>query len=723
MATPNPEPYYRVEVTAGTYTWTIERDPAVPATPDYGLADPLRVKVALPNGDLLYKNPEPVTGSFAVIVADMADVAALQIGDGVHVRVWLFDTGTVDPVTSAPYTDLPEVNVRGRVANLDAVPHPLGMLLTVRFVDYSTDLAEMTIGAADWPSETIEDRLNRIDTELSRQLLTVAFSQEGPLAARDASPVNARDYLTALTDSVANVTRLSNVLDFVTGQGSRMVFGSIYADAETPTPGVPDMQGLVDYWAVTSLVNRLPYQVGELPAVLDEVAPGVYGVVVEDHAPDHLARVVSAAHVEFSAAYALGKSDRIDTWQVTLEDGSLVTVSEASPVPVQGRIETASTTIHDATDVALFNLNGSDTDGWKADRFLWHADLDPHRLRYPNFLFWDDIEVLKNVQLYPTVIDGIQAHQNPTGETWYAGQLVSAEFILNAGRYVVDMEHRRNLAPPAVQNFLPDFAGDAQALTPDGYWRMADAMGTSLTDSSPNAHHGTVGTSHPTSVAGLLFGDANAAMLFPGLYNSGSSMAAVPYGAWMNRSTFTAFCWFRTSDTGLNYLFTRWSGTTASEIFGIDLQSSNVIRGYAKIGGTNRILAPTVTGLRDNAPHMVALTYDGTELRLQVDAVTVATLTIATALQTSLTSELRMGHRVGAANGEQLNGVLDECWFGPALSAAQVADLYAAGTGSGSGVPAGAYLTPDTIDPPTLTPDDLDPNMSAFDARLLRSVY
>lgn len=728
MTINRPRPYYRVSVVAGDYTWIIERDPDdPPPTPDYGLADPLRVKVALPTNDLLYANPDPCTGTFSLIVESMADIAGLTIGDGVNVRVWCFPVGTIDPSTGDPYPDWPEVNVRGRVANIDASPHSLGMFVTVRFVDYSVDLAELPTGRTDWPAETVEARLDRIGEGLGVANLGSELIQFGNVAARTAAPTDARSLLTAFLDGLA-YTRPESVGDVMTGDGYKLIVGSVYTSVDDEVPSA-------DRWWTIGVSNRLDFAPGELPAVLGEIAPGVYGVVVDDTPDEKLARILSADHVSFSARYGLAKSDRVNSWRVTLPDGTSEVVTEGGPSRVESGIQTTATDHRDARSVGRFNLNGSDSDGWKADRFTWYADMDPHRLRYPHLLFWDDVTFLRWFQFDPIVVDGIPAYQNPTGETWYAGQISTAELVLADGYYSVDLETRRNL-PLAVPLPLVDegtpptpgtsatYGADMIALGPKTFHRLGEATGSSAADSSGNSRTGTYFGSPTLGVTGIPGGGTNKAVTFAAASNQ---YVLIPNTGLDTGQSFSGVVSVKGSlNTGERIFLARWDLPTATQryTFGIDDASNGQPHVYIKTSAAY-YHATVATNVLDGSWHHLVFTVDASNLKLYLDGALVATTAKAG------TSEVGSYLNIGSKNapGSFFNGSLDEvATFDFALSAAQVTALYASSligdVPADPGTPPVAipaeYLRVIDLDP-AMTVADLDPNLSAFDVRLLRS--
>lgn len=82
------------------------------------------------------------------------------------------------------------------------------------------------------------------------------------------------------------------------------------------------------------------------------------------------------------------------------------------------------------------------------------------------------------------------------------------------------------------------------AQSPAGYWRQGDLSGTTMTDSSGNARHGTYTGSPTLGVAGL-DGSADTAAT----YVANTSYGRVTFGSWMNSSSFSMSCIFKVGTT------------------------------------------------------------------------------------------------------------------------------------------------------------------------------
>lgn len=432
-----PAPYYRVEADIGAYSYTVEDTD----TPGYGLADPLTVSWDCPRGGLVYPQPAAMVATVRVVVASVDDLADLAIGDPVALRVWGWPPGTDNPYF--PGEDYPPLVVfRGRVGRALASPHKLGMVYTLTCVDYTVDLAEYDAGEVDYPQEYARDRIARMFAEAGvENTFTATGYTLVYLAARTAQVGDLLALTTGILDTVADPAGF--------GDSGRAFLVPRYLDTVTSdTPDDPagpydlstlsTRQGVRDFG---DTVNTI------LPARLQLVG-GLWALVIVTEAK-HRSRVFSAGYTDFSATYGLAKNESPDVVTVTgtFSDGtkSRRVESVATPVPVRLNVKSELVDPVDAENLAALNLGGSDTDTdrWVADEFTYYADHDPHQLVNGIPLFNDAL--VATVQGYPALVDGIPAAQNPTGPTWYAGQLTGATFTLAKGRYTAKVRMRRNL--------------------------------------------------------------------------------------------------------------------------------------------------------------------------------------------------------------------------------------------------------------------------------------
>lgn len=121
---------YRVQVTAGAYSWDVTEGDA----PAYGLADPLVVSWQFPTGAVRPAQPEPMVLQFTVIAPTAETVGDLGIGALVTAEV-TFGTGGGYPVRFI-----------GRITDAAAEVVALGVLYRFTASDITTDLAALDVG-------------------------------------------------------------------------------------------------------------------------------------------------------------------------------------------------------------------------------------------------------------------------------------------------------------------------------------------------------------------------------------------------------------------------------------------------------------------------------------------------------------------------------------------------------------------------------------------------
>lgn len=219
------------------------------------------------------------------------------------------------------------------------------------------------------------------------------------------------------------------------------------------------------------------------------------------------------------------------------------------------------------------------------------------------------------------------------------------------------------------------------ATNPLAYWRMDDLSGTVLTDASGNGHHGTIGgtgTFVDYGQPGVLAGDSN-----PSIYLrefASNSFLRVPYGSWMNLQNFAAIGWFIPDENinGTEYLFTRARSPSISSAWMIRFGSSNSIVAYVRLDNVDRVITVPNASLdvNDGAPHMIALTYDSSRIRLYLDGEEIGHLDYVGTVDPGVNTEIRIGHIMGGSNGEQVMGIKDEYSFGPWVDGDYIQQLY-----------------------------------------------
>lgn len=464
MSIPVTDPYYRVEVDAGSHSWVSVKGDAA----GYGLADPLRVAWSLPaSNPLFHAQPDPMNAAFSVVVAAAVDVADLGRGAEVLIKVYGWPPGTDNPHAEAddldPVDYPPIVIFRGRVADVSGAPHKLGMVYTYSCVDYTVDLAEETIGAIAWPEEDNSVRLGRMFDEAGVLrpadigVPGVYFWDAFNVITRAASPADARTLIWQLVDQVTDGP------DGAFGRYQYMAtsYAAGYLAGDVPDPLEP--YAVPAIWArlyTGDGVGAAPFdrpllEAPRLPAVLAITTPGKYGVDIVEHA-DRRAAIIDADHVDFNAAWS--QSKRTDPDKITITGQFLdpltgltsgaITVQNPDSIPIGATLPCDIKAASAARAFAQANLVSSDSDQWVANTFTWYADQDPWPMIADGLWFIEGMHVIASRS--PVVINGIDPDKNPTGLDWYAGRLRSAVFTLARGRYSVTFQLLRQLLRPQV---------------------------------------------------------------------------------------------------------------------------------------------------------------------------------------------------------------------------------------------------------------------------------
>lgn len=416
------EPYYRAVVVAGSLGWSVTSNDA----PDYGLADPLIIEWACPENGQPYAQPEPWTAEFNLIVASIASVDALDVGQPVTITVQAYPPGTINPNTGSPYE--PAVYFEGRVTAISAKPHALGMLVNVSCIDLTVDLAETIIHTVDWPAETVASRLLRISDELGLPTpLEWAGAETWPLAAKAATSSPARGLIVELLDQLTDVAGASRPI-------------------LVPHPASnPDRFYLADMVFTSPTAGTGPSHY--LPALLAETSPNVFGIVIDPKgsSSEDWSRVIDACHVPADLSWIKDKTSKVDTAIIsgTFSDGTTQVIAASDdPVPVSIAKSVELTSRVNALALAESFLREHDTDSWLMDKFTWLVDNDPTQLFQPVPLMHQSYPFQ---QAYIVAVDDIPPARNPTGPDWYAGQFAACRFTIAKGRYSIEVTLRRNL--------------------------------------------------------------------------------------------------------------------------------------------------------------------------------------------------------------------------------------------------------------------------------------
>jgi hypothetical protein len=198
------------------------------------------------------------------------------------------------------------------------------------------------------------------------------------------------------------------------------------------------------------------------------------------------------------------------------------------------------------------------------------------------------------------------------------------------------------------------------ATNPLAYWRLGETSGTTAVDEM-GANNGTYVGSPTLGVAGLLTGDSNTAMSPGG--SAWVTLAEMPAG------DASSIVWVKTTATSQQWAFGRRSAGGRYMNIGMSA-TGHALFGY-EWGG--QVTGPVIN---DGLVHMLGLSWIGTTIYGYVDGALVGNTSAGTTNPGALME-------IGAYNEYQpWTGTVDEAaYWVRALSEAEVAALYAAGTG------------------------------------------
>lgn len=215
------------------------------------------------------------------------------------------------------------------------------------------------------------------------------------------------------------------------------------------------------------------------------------------------------------------------------------------------------------------------------------------------------------------------------------------------------------------------------ALSPLVYWRLGESSGLTALDETSNNIDGTY-TSVSLGATSCLGTDADTAVDFTGNSNAEatvSSVSGLPTGT---SATWSFIFWHRTSArVSLSHYFGFGDYPNASASGNGARRGMLCFNSNYYFWGENSDWDTGVTFHQDSADHFVAVTSDGTSLRLYIDGSLAAgpqTIPYAATAGTSVT--VGSHHTAGASP----DAVIDECAiFTTTLSSGDISDLWTAG--------------------------------------------
>lgn len=221
------------------------------------------------------------------------------------------------------------------------------------------------------------------------------------------------------------------------------------------------------------------------------------------------------------------------------------------------------------------------------------------------------------------------------------------------------------------------YSAEVLADSPLAYYRLGEASGTTITDSSGNSRNGTWTATPTQGVDGLILGDADDAVDMDGSTHYGQ----VTDAAWMDSSTIALEAWIKPDVVNaFGILLSRDNGNfTGDNMRYWQLRVSDTGKAqfvfYASDGGATQVVTGTTTMLVGQRYH-VAATYDGSVGRVYLNGVQEASVSISGAIPTStVAANVGIG-RALVGTAFSYNGVLDEAAIYSSLSAARVEAHY-----------------------------------------------
>ena len=226
------------------------------------------------------------------------------------------------------------------------------------------------------------------------------------------------------------------------------------------------------------------------------------------------------------------------------------------------------------------------------------------------------------------------------------------------------------------------YSSEVLADSPLAYWRLGEASGTTAVDSSGNGRDGTYGGSYALAQSGALT-DPDTALGITGTTGRMNMSGA----SWMNVSTWTVEAFVKKPAGANARLVVREPAATpvaANYPWSLQSTSTDKLTPVVYAGGTAKVYSSTA-GIGGGAWHHVAVTWDGTTIRMYVDGAASGTGTPGGAISTSSTTDITVGN--ARATSSDLNygvngvGVDEVAFYGSALSAARILAHYNAGIG------------------------------------------
>lgn len=455
--------FYNVELVAGPYSWNV----TFGDEPDYGPTSGLWFGWEKPSTDPFgFAHPDHMEAQFGVIVADPADLVDLVEDQPVAIRVWLTEPGSPEECQWSFY---------GRVAEISAVPHRLGMLYTVDAVGYSVDPAEVLSGLEFWEGGGAQDRADAILAPVGATIDGLDLFPAGNPLDRDPAPAPA---YTLLLDLLKGLFAARGFDD--SGEHPYIALPVLHTYATDTGRGRGDGTD----FAVDFLDKWVRTGTAPLPGLFGELGSGDYGLIIEGTA-EH--GVVDACGVlTDSTQWGRTKSDRpnrvrLEAWETVIFGVPVERVWTAARESADLVIEAAYPTAtaynsDDGQTIAEFLLPDPPAQVWAGESYRFRLSDLPDGLpqMIPNYADHADpgSEERSAMWVRPIVVDGIPSRHDPIGKGYVAGQLTAAKLSIIGGQVYVDFALNRTVPPPQPVGLSDDqdetnyLSGDDLALAP-----------------------------------------------------------------------------------------------------------------------------------------------------------------------------------------------------------------------------------------------------------------
>lgn len=228
------------------------------------------------------------------------------------------------------------------------------------------------------------------------------------------------------------------------------------------------------------------------------------------------------------------------------------------------------------------------------------------------------------------------------------------------------------------------------------YWRLGEPSGTNANDETANNRDGTYVGSPTLGVTGLLTGDSNTAVTLDGSTQWLTVADSSSYRA-SGTASMSAEVWVNHTPDAT---FRRVISCANASAFGWELVSASATTSFTRKDVTTTDDLGTGSSLSAGR-HYLAITYNGTSMRLYIDSVEILGSPITSARSLPADSTFRLGV-YGPVDASSFNGTLDEFAFygGVVLSAAQILNHWTLGTTISTPV----WVSPADTVPMGLTP-------------------